>query len=344
MPRERWFFAQENKRRGPVPLAQLIEGLLRSPDPMGSLVWRHGLAVWTRAGEIPEVERKLSPFVATRQAATPAEARPTSRSGAYPAVQPPVREERAPRPTTRYEEEEARPAAAASSATFYVASSAAGVMVLGFLAFLFWPKPERKLVSPTDAGLVMLKDGSEATPAPGGGITPPTAAPATVPPVPPTQVASGGTSPVRSAPPPPVQTVPVAPPTTQPAGLGDHEQNLPLGEVSKLRGVAAWEGTSLTFTLYNGSSWRVTELFVKPSRLIKDQFVDDTTPRKLMPLQGEQAEAGVDSLMAKVAPDRKKPGVNPFDTGRFQGEAGPRPEAYRCPIVGARGYPPRAGG
>ncbi len=127
------------------------------------------------------------------------------------------------------------------------------------------------------------------------------------------------------------------------AGLGDREQNLPPSELSRLRGVAAWEGTSLVFTLYNGSSWRVTELFVKPSRMINDQFVDDTTPRKLLPLQGEQTEAGVDSLLDKVAPDRKKPGVNPFDTGRFQGEAGPRPEAYRCPIVGARGYPPRAG-
>jgi hypothetical protein len=202
--------------------------------------------------------------------------------------------------------------------------SVAAVVVIGFLAFLFWPRPERKLVSPSDAGLVLLKDGSEATPASGGG-PPATAAP--------------------SAPPlPPVASAPAATATQAPAGLGDQEQNLPQGEVSKLRGVAAWDGTSLAFTLYNGSAWRVTELFVKPSRLINDQFVDDTSLRKLVPLQGGQAEPGVDSLMAKVAPDRKKPGVNPFDTGRFQGEAGPRPEAYRCPIVGARGYPPRPGG
>ncbi len=347
MPRERWFFAQDNKRRGPVPLAQLIEGLLRSPDPMGSLVWRHGLAGWTRAGEVAEVERKLLPFVATRPAAAPVETRPSSSSGPYPVVRVPAREERAPRPISRYDEEEARPAAASSSATLYVASSAAGVVVLGFLAFLFWPRPERKLVSPADAGLVMLKEGSEASPAPGGGGAAPTGPGAVASTVPPTQTASsGGTGSVKGAAPvpPPTLRVPVATPTPPPAGLGDHEQNLPVGELSKLRGVAAWDGTSLVFTLYNGSSWRVTELFVRPARLINDQFVDDTTPRKLMPLQGEQAEAGVDSLMNRVAPDRKKPGVNPFDTGRFQGEAGPRPEAYRCPIVGARGYPPRAGG
>ncbi len=351
MPRERWFFAQDNKRRGPVPLAQLVEGLLRTPDPMSSLVWRHGLVGWTRAGEVPEVERKISPFVATRQAATPVESRPAASSGSPPVItRTPAREreERAPRPAPRYEEEEARPTAATSSANLYVASSAAGVIVLGFLAFLFWPRPERKLVSPTDAGLVMLKEGSEASPAPGGGgaatapVVVPSGAPGTKTGVPP-----GGTGATKTAalpPPPPVQ-VPVATPTPAPAGLGDHEQNLPQSEMSKLRGVAAWDGTSLVFTLYNGSSWRVTELFVRPSRLINDQFVDDTTPRKLMPLQAEQAEAaGVDNLLNKVAPDRKKAGVNPFDTGRFQGEAGPRPEAYRCPIVGARGYPPRAGG
>jgi hypothetical protein len=346
MPRERWFFAQDNKRRGPVPMAQLIEGLLRTPDPMGSLVWRHGLVGWTRAGEVPEVERKISPFVATRQAATPADGRPAATSGSYPVIaRTQARDERpAPRPAPRYEEE-APPTAATSSATLYVASSAAGVIVLGFLAFLFWPRPERKLVSPTDAGLVMLKDGgAEPSPAPGGGPhpAPATGAPATkasgAAPANPGSTKTAATTSVPSV------VVPVATPTPATIGLGDQEQNLPQAELAKLRGVAGWEGTSLVFTLYNGSSWRVTELFVKPSRLINDQFVDDTTPRKLSPLQSEQAEAGVDSLMNKVAPDRKKPGVNPFDTGRFQGEAGPRPEAYRCPIVGARGYPPRVGG
>jgi GYF domain 2 len=345
MPRERWFFAQDNKRRGPVPLAQLVEGLLRTPDPMSSLVWRHGLVGWTRAGEVPEVERKISPFVASRQAATPIEARPTPSSGGYPTIpRTPAREERAPRPAPRYQEEPA-PAAATSSATLYVASSAAGVVVLGFLAFLFWPRPERKLVSPTDAGLVMLKEGSEASPGGGAGASTP-AAPSSEPRTK-TGTAAGGAGGTKTAavpPPPPVVQVPVATPTPATAGLGDQEQNLPQSELSKLRGVAGWEGTTLVFTLYNGSSWRVTELFVKPSRMINDQFVDDTQPRKLSPLQGEQAEAGVDSLMAKVAPDRKKPGVNPFDTGRFQGEVGPRPENYRCLIVGARGYPPRAGG
>src|SRR4030095_752053 len=135
MPRERWFFAQDNKRRGPVPMAQLLEGLLRTPDPMGSLVWRHGLAGWTRAGEVPEVERKISPFVATRQAATPADARPAPGSGGDSTIpRTPRRGGRPRRPAPRYQEEPA-PAAATSSATLYVASSAAGVVVLGFLAF-----------------------------------------------------------------------------------------------------------------------------------------------------------------------------------------------------------------
>lgn len=326
MPRERWFFAQDSKRRGPVRLPQLVEALLRTPDPMSSLVWRHGLAGWTRAGEVPEVERKITPFVASREVAPPVEARAPASSGSHPPVsRTPAREARAPRPTPRYEEE-APASSVTSSATLYLASSIAGVLVLGFLAFLFWPRPEPRLVSPSDAGLVMLKDGGESSP-------PPSALPSNAP-------ATTATAP----PPPPAVQVPVATPTPGLAGLGDQEQNLPQSELSKLRGVAGWEGTSLVFTLYNGSSWRVTELFVKPSRMIDDQFVDDTTARKLLPLQGEQTEAGVDSLMNKVAPDRKKPGVNPFDTGRFQGEAGPRPEAYRCPIVGARGYPPRTGG
>jgi hypothetical protein len=327
MPRERWFVAQENKRRGPVRLAQVVEVVLRTPDPMSVLVWRHGLAGWTRAGEVPEVERKISPFVASREPAPPTEAEPAAASGSHRAVaRAPAREERA-RPRGRRPEEEPAPPSASSSASFYVASSAAAVVVVGFLAFLFWPRPERKLVSPTDAGLVLLKDGGESSPSPEG--APPTAPP------------PEGKTPASA--PPPAVSFPAATPTPA-AGLADREQNLPPSELSKLRGVAGWEGTNLVFTMYNGSSWRVTELFVRPSRMVGDQFVDDPAPRKLLPLSGEQAEAGVGSLLDKVAPDRKKPGVNPFDTGRFQGDAGPRPEAYRCPIVGARGYPPRAGG
>lgn len=337
MPRERWFFAQDNKRRGPVPLAQLIEGLLRTPDPLSSLVWRHGLAAWSRAVDVPEVERRIAPFVATRQAAvTPAESRSlASTSGAYPAMRVPAREERAPRPAPgpRYEEEEARPPAGMSSGTI-VASSAAAVVVLGFLAWLFWPRPVSKVVSPADAGLITLKEGSD--PAPGSAST---SAGATKGPGSARPNATKG----QGQAPPPVQ-IPVATPTPPPvAGLGDQEQNLPQAELAKLRGVAGWTGTTLIFTLYNGSSWRVTELFVRPNRLINEQFVEDTTARKLLP-PGDQAEAGVDNLMNKVAPGRKKAGVNPFDTGRFQGDAGPQPEAYRCPIVGARGYPPRPGG
>jgi hypothetical protein len=42
-----------------------------------------------------------------------------------------------------------------------------------------------------------------------------------------------------------------------------------------------------------------------------------------------------------VAPDRKKPGVNPADTGPFEGKAGQQPENFRWEIEAARGYAPR---
>ena len=68
--------------------------------------------------------------------------------------------------------------------------------------------------------------------------------------------------------------------------------------------------------------------------------MDDEKPLGLLPA-GAQMDQGVDKLLSKVAPDRRKPGVNPLDTGKFVGEAGARPEAFRAPIVGAFGYPPR---
>ena len=68
--------------------------------------------------------------------------------------------------------------------------------------------------------------------------------------------------------------------------------------------------------------------------------MDDDTPILLLPPDVAMDDE-VASLLSKVAPDRKKPGVNPFDTGKFAGQAGPRPEAFRCEIVSARGYPPR---
>jgi len=46
-------------------------------------------------------------------------------------------------------------------------------------------------------------------------------------------------------------------------------------------------------------------------------------------------------LLSRVAPDRKKPGLNPADTGPFEGRAGAQPESFRWEIESARGYAPR---
>ena len=51
----------------------------------------------------------------------------------------------------------------------------------------------------------------------------------------------------------------------------------------------------------------------------------------------------VAALIANLVGGKKKPGVNPLDTGPFEATVGAQPEAYRWRIEGARGYPPRAG-
>ena len=124
------------------------------------------------------------------------------------------------------------------------------------------------------------------------------------------------------------------------AGWSDQESNLPNAELAKLRQVAVWSETTLEVTVYNGSTWRITELYVRPSRLTKDNFVDDEKPLTLLPV-GIAVEEGVDQLMNKVAPNRRKAGVNPLDTGKYVAQAGNRPGAFRAPIIGAKGYPPK---
>ncbi len=56
---------------------------------------------------------------------------------------------------------------------------------------------------------------------------------------------------------------------------------------------------------------------------------------------GAKVDEGVADLLSKVAPDRKKPGLNALDTGPFEGRAGARPENFRWEIESARGYAPR---
>jgi hypothetical protein len=127
------------------------------------------------------------------------------------------------------------------------------------------------------------------------------------------------------------------------AGWSDQEVDLPPAELRRLKGVGAWSGSKLTVTLYNGSAWRITEILVRTSRLRGDEFVDAETPHRLLPSGGAATDAGMAELLKKVAPERKKPGVNPLDTGPFEATVGAQPEAYRWRIEGARGYPPRAG-
>lgn len=303
MARERWFFASSHKRQGPMPLAQLVEGLLRLPDPRSSLVWKHGLPAWTPAGDVADVDRHLAPFVAARKPA------PKAVDRAAEAALERQREEEAerlrPRPT-------ARAKSAAGPSPLMYAGGGVGVLVLGLLVWLFWPKapPPRpkSAAGGTSPGLITLKEGDPTgTPGPGSAT-------------------GGGSGP--------------APGQAGFAGWSDEEARLPNAELARLKGVAGWAEKSLEMTVYNGSAWRITELLVKPRRLVKENFVEDERPLTLLPV-GAQVEQGVDQLMNRVAPDRRRAGVNPLDTGKFVGMAGDRPEAFGASIVGARGYPPK---
>jgi hypothetical protein len=303
MARERWFFAQGSQRRGPAPLNQLVESVLGQPDPRAVLVWRKGFADWTRAEDVPEVERRIAPFLA-RKAAEEAARRP-------PAPPPVV----APPPPPRVVEE-AKP----GSAALVYGGIAAGVAVLGLLGWLFWPRAQ------------------PAEPVPIGGTTVDNA-PAVVIPAPP--VGTPTPAPVATPTPAPTPTPrPTATAAPVVAALADRETDLPKSEIRKLRPVWAWEAETLKGTIYNGTGWRVTELYVRVGRFINEDFVEDPRPIVLAAPGGE-VDAGVADLLSKVAPDRKRPGINPLDTGVFQGRAGLRPENFRAEIEAARGYAPR---
>ena len=299
MARERWFFAQGNQRRGPVPFNRLVESVLGQLDPRAVLVWRKGLAEWTRSEDVPEVERQLLPLLASKAAEEAARRAPA----AAPSVAPqPVRVE------------DAKP----GSPALVYGGIVGGVVGLVLLGWLFWPRPQPAAPQPVPLG------GTTAENTPAIVIPPPPAdAPAT--PVP--------------TPPPVTMTTP-RPAAPAAAVLADRESELPLAELRKLRSVWAWEGEALTGTVYNGTGWRVTELYVRVGRFVSDDFVEDPRPLLLMP-PGAQVDAGVADLLSRVAPDRKKPGLNPLDTGTFEGQAGARPENFRAGIESARGYAPR---
>jgi hypothetical protein len=307
MARERWFFAQGGQRRGPVPLTNLVESVLGQPEPRAVLVWRKGFADWTRAEDVPEVERRLAPFLAKKAAEEAARRAPA----AAPVEAPP--------PPARVEE--AKP----GSPALVYGGIAAGIALMGLLAWLFWPREQPPTAPPV--------------PVPLGGATADSAPAVVIPAVPkgvtPTAV------PLPTPTPPPV-TRPAGPvaPVAVPGAMADRESDLPPAEVRKLRPVWAWEGETLKGTIYNGTAWRVTELYVKVFRFVDEDFVEDKRPVTLTP-PGAQVDAGVADLLSKVAPDRKKPGLNPLDTGIFDGKVGARPENFRAEIESARGYAPR---
>jgi hypothetical protein len=125
-----------------------------------------------------------------------------------------------------------------------------------------------------------------------------------------------------------------------PAVVGEEETDLPPSALRRLRQVAVWSGTRLELTVVNDTGWRITELSAAVHRVVGNEVVEDERPILLRP-HGEAVDPEVAALLGKVAPDRRKPGVNPLDTGTFSGPAGPRPDGFRCDIVSARGYPPR---
>jgi hypothetical protein len=300
MARERWFFAQGNQRRGPVSFNKLVESVLGQLDPRAVLVWRKGFADWTRCEDVPEVETRLALFLAKKAAEEAARRAPAA---APVPVAPP-----------RLRVEEAKP----GSPALVYGGIAGGAAVLVLLGWLFWPRPQPPAPPPVPLGGMTAEN-----------------APAIVIPAPP---AGAPATPVST--PPPVTTTTTRPAAPVAAGMADRETELPPAELRKLRSVWAWEDDALKGTVYNGTGWRVTQLYVRVGRFVNDDFAEDPRPLLLVP-PGAQVDVGIADLLGKVAPDRKKPGLNPLDTGAFEGKAGARPENFRAEIESARGYAPR---
>ncbi len=333
MPRERWFYAKDLRRVGPLPRRQLVESLLARPDARACLIWRHGLPAWTPAREVPEIDRQLASFIR----AEPAPAHEPALS-AVPSLATPGGEaarERALRVPGQTSARAARGVQQPPKVALYLAGLAA-LLVVVVVAWLLWPRSTESEGPASLPGTGAAQSGGSPLASPATGEAPSTAL---------------GTGAAKSA------GAPFASPATGEApstargpgagtpgfaGWSDQEAEMPLAELRRLRGVGGWSGDRLTITLYNGSTWRVTEILVRTSRLRGDEFVDGATPHRLLPVGGAPLDAATAELLKKVVPDRKKAGVNPLDTGPFEATVGPQPEAYRWKIEGARGYPPRS--
>ena len=311
MARERWFFAESGERRGPLAIGPLLSALVQDRDPRAVLVWRRGFAEWTRAEDIPEIEQRLAPLLA----------RPTGplRRGSARATAPSAAAARAT--------QSARPMQRLAVLGLGVGAA----LVLLFAGLGAWRLAARPEVSPITLPPAAASPGQPAS-SPALSATPPPVAPRNdATPVP--ARASGTAAAV-----PATASRPRATPARS-ALVADAEASLPPAELRKLRGVAGWSGENLKLTVYNGTSWRVTELSVRVERFVGDEFVYDGQPLRLLPPAGA-VDSGVADLLQRVAPDRKKPGLNPLDTGAFVARAGARPENMRWEIESARGYPP----
>ncbi|HEV8254883.1 MAG TPA: DUF4388 domain-containing protein [Vicinamibacteria bacterium] len=80
MPTSRWFYVQQDERRGPVDLEVLVDMLATRQLPEVALVWRHGLKEWVPAAQVPEVADQLPPPVpaVARSAAAPPQPPPAA--------------------------------------------------------------------------------------------------------------------------------------------------------------------------------------------------------------------------------------------------------------------------
>lgn len=284
-PRDRWFVGEGFRRTGPLAFEQLIQLLLDEADPRAPLVWHKGFGSWTRAEDVPQVERRLTPVLA--------------RAASVEAIR------RAGRDTPTLDQTAAVDDGKPGSATLVYGGLGAGVIALALVGWLLWPRPQ---------------------PMPAPVVVPP--APARTPvAVPPPQVPPAGRPSPRAV-------------SARPASaFAEREAELPPAEVRKLRGVAAWSDETLALTLDNPTAWRVTEIRVRVSRLAGDEVVQDAGPLVLLP-PAPPVAPGVADLLERVAPGRRKPGLNPFDTGSFEAKVGPPPEGFRWEIESARGYAP----
>ncbi len=287
--RERWFFVQGERRRGPFSLAELVTALQGEPDPRSVLVWRKGLRHWTLAEVVPELARQL---------ARPSGPDDTLPLGTGQAGLPPS--------TARV------PLAARLRVGFAALAALAGIA-----AVVVQLRSSLPSVTPP---------GADADSSP---VAVASAAPAAAP-----LASAGASSPLA-----PAVRVRATPKAPDAVALAANEADLPGTELRKLRGVAAWSGDTLKLTVYNATAWRVTELLVRIERFSGEDFVADERPLSLAPPQ-PRVDGGVADLLARVAPDRKKPGLNSLDTGVFESRAGAAPEGFRWQLEAARGYPP----